>query len=128
MIIFTIDNSISNRYKQGIETEITMSNVTPMMINDFMIGCKAISDANNRANGYRVEFDSTFEAQPGKRYVRIVRRDVGQGSAHAFIDLTNGDVLKPEGWKKPAKHARGNLFDEKKGLGAMGPYGPAYLR
>jgi hypothetical protein len=26
-----------------------------------------------------------------------------------FIDLTNGDILKADGWKAPAKHARGNI-------------------
>jgi hypothetical protein len=47
--------------------------------------------------------------------------------AFAFIDLTNGDILKPATWKKPAKHARGNIFDEHGGMKWMGPYGPAYM-
>jgi hypothetical protein len=37
-------------------------------------------------------------------------------------------VLKPAGWKTPAKHARGNIFDDRNGLKHMGMYGPAYLR
>ena len=60
----------------------------------------------------------------GTRYVRVMR----DNSAHAFIDRTNGDVLKPATWRAPAKHARGNIFDNKNGLGSMGHYGPAYLR
>jgi hypothetical protein len=60
----------------------------------------------------------------GRRYIRITRG----GSAHAFIDRKNGDVLKPASWKAPAKHARGNIFDVDNGLKFMGPYGPAYLR
>lgn len=69
--------------------------------------------------------------EEGRRYIRVVRKDRPEdktGSAHVFIDKTNGDILKPDTWRKPAKHARGNLFDEKKGLGWMGPNGPAYLR
>ena len=49
-------------------------------------------------------------------------------SAWAFIDRRNGDVLKPASWKKPAKHARGNIFDADGGMKLIGPYGPAYLR
>lgn len=68
--------------------------------------------------------DKPFKIQIGKRYARIVR----EGSVHCFVDLTNGDVLKAASWSKPAKHARGNIFDESNGLKLMGQYGPAYLR
>ena len=65
----------------------------------------------------------------GKRYVRIVRSEgTNSRSVHAFVDTTNGDVLKPASWKAPAKHARGNIFDESKGLKHMSSYGPAYLK
>ena len=70
----------------------------------------------------------------GKRYIRIasLRMQNGkvvdrQGSAWAFIDKTNGDILKPASWKKPAKHARGNVLD-KSSWKKMTPYGPQYLR
>lgn len=69
----------------------------------------------------------TLRADFGTRYIRIMRVDSSE-AAHAFIDRTNGDVLKPATWKAPAKHARGNIFDAKNGLGSMGQYGPAYLR
>ena len=65
-----------------------------------------------------------FGVDMGKRYIRITC----DRSVHAFVDKTNGDVLKPASWKAPAKHARGNIFDAKSGLGSMGPFGPAYLR
>lgn len=66
----------------------------------------------------------------GKRYIRIVRKRVDgtQGSVHCFVDMTNGDVLKAMGWLAPAKHVRGNIFDEWDGLKNMNEYGPAYLR
>lgn len=65
-----------------------------------------------------------FSFSKGRKYIRIVCN----GSAHAFVDTTNGDVLKPASWKTPAKHARGNIFDASNGLASMGPYGPAYMR
>lgn len=67
----------------------------------------------------------------GGRFITVWRRDtpaVGKGSSHAFIDKTTGDILKPATWRAPAKHARGNLFDDRGGLGQMGVYGPAYLK
>jgi hypothetical protein len=64
----------------------------------------------------------------GKRYVRVVRTDPGSRSVHVFVDITNGDILKPASWKAPAKHARGNIFDKFKGMKWMSAYGAAYLR
>lgn len=63
--------------------------------------------------------------EEGLKYIRIVSED-GNGSSrysYAFIDKSNGDVLKCEGWKKPAKHARGNLFSASNGMEAIGPNG-----
>ena len=42
----------------------------------------------------------------GTKYAKVIVDD----SAWAFIDLSNGDIYKPESWKRPAKHARGNIF------------------
>ena len=65
-----------------------------------------------------------FRFADGGRYIKIIR---GSG-VHCFVDKISGDVLKAASWKAPAKHARGNIFDAKNGLGMMGEYGPAYLR
>ncbi len=51
-----------------------------------------------------------------------------RGSCYAFVDLESGDILKPAGWKAPAKHARGNIFDEQHGLGAVHVFGVNYLK
>lgn len=72
----------------------------------------------------------------GNKYLKIQTHTMGgseirpepRWTAYAFIDTTNGDVLRPATWKAPAKHARGNIFDAYGGLKDMGPYGPAYLR
>jgi hypothetical protein len=68
----------------------------------------------------------------GRRYIRVVRHLEVNGqrvdhSAHAFID-SNGDVLKPASYKAPAKHARGNIFDDANGMRYVSAYGPAYIR
>ena len=69
----------------------------------------------------------------GRRYVKIVVID-GYGSrfesrsAHSFVDKTNGDVLKAASWRSPAKHARGNIFNDDNGLGGITAYGARYLK
>jgi len=93
--------------------------VTEAQLNDFIAGCSRISGS---------DYSFSFDNSKGSKFVRIVREGGCQRSVHCFIDRQTGDVLKAAGWKAPAKHARGNLFDAKQGLGLMGPYGPAYLR
>lgn len=47
-------------------------------------------------------------------------RDQG---VHSFVSLTTGEIFKPASWKAPAKHARGNIFDEDHGASALGAMG-----
>lgn len=102
--------------------EVKVSPETPEFVSWFAGAAKIRADyvAVNFPNNVLGEF--RYEA--GLRYIRVIC----ESSVHAFIDMRNGDVLKPAGWKSPAKHARGNIFDASNGLKSMGPYGPAYLR
>lgn len=65
-----------------------------------------------------------FKYDVGSRYVKIHKG----GSVFSFIDTKNGDVLKPASWRAPAKHARGNIFDDHNGMKYISSYGPAYLK
>lgn len=94
--------------------------VTTEQIEAFIKGAQAIVAGGGQP--------ARLHATHGRRYIRIVATIDPQQSAFAFIDRTNGDVLKPNGWKGPAKHARGNLNDPGKGLRWIGPHGVAYLR
>jgi hypothetical protein len=67
-----------------------------------------------------------FQAKAGKKYVKITTNN--GGSVFAFIDAETGDILKPANFKAPAKHARGNIFDQSGGLDAITPYGVKYLK
>lgn len=60
---------------------------------------------DTKANHY------TLKLKIGMKFAKLVRvRGIEEsGSVYAFIDLTNGDILKPASWKAPAKHARGNI-------------------
>ena len=74
--------------------------------------------SNGTANLYN------YVIQKGRKYLKIVQQqydDMGpnpsykyrDGSVHAFIDRETGDVYKPAGWAKPAKHVRYNLLERK---------------
>lgn len=102
---------------------IIVNDNTPEILS-FIAGCKKITLDHFAKMGYTRQPQPVFKYVFGTRYVKITR----DGSAHAFVDRTTGDVLKPATWKAPAKHARGNIFDAHNGLGSMGEYGPAYLR
>ena len=67
----------------------------------------------------------TFER--GRKYARIVVNHPNQRMAFCFIDLGNGDILKTNGWKGPAKHPRGNIFAPDP-LAGVTLYGAEYLR
>ena len=66
-----------------------------------------------------------FVVKTGKRYYKIVQQEFetwekskyyGQyrdGSVHAFVDKETGEVYKPAGWAKPAKHVRFDMRDVK---------------
>lgn len=104
-------------------------NQTSVEFVNWLNDCNALLEAHMAAH-YPNNPKECLEASQGNRYIKIVHRQV-EGTvrfAWAFIDRTNGDVLKPAGWNAPAKHARGNIFDEQKGMGSIGPYGPAYIR
>lgn len=95
----------------------------------FVEGVTRISD-DHYGTQYPNLQPSIFAFNKGRRYMKVTVQTVpGDGkSVHCFVDRTNGDVLKAAGWASPAKHARGNIFDDNNGLGSMGPHGPAYLK
>ena len=56
-----------------------------------------------------------FRIQKGRKYYKIIQRNYDtfqnrneyrDGSVHAFVDKKTGEVYKPAGWAKPAKHVR----------------------
>jgi len=82
-----------------------------------------IIEVNHERAGYHSPA-ATLSTMYGRRYVRIVRHDLGPSrSAHCFIDRTNGDVLKAASWKAPAKNfARGNIYTGNAGVTEYGAH------
>ncbi len=95
-------------------------------IKDFISKAQAVVDEHYR----NYQWDNILTIKKGRRYEKIIATDTlerGSTRVWAFIDKTNGDVLKPASWRAPARGARGNLYDEFGGMKFIGPYGPAYM-
>ena len=67
----------------------------------------------------------TVGTDNGPKYIRLWQADSGGSkSALGFIDKTTGFLLKSDGWKKPAKGPRGDVFkDDASKFGGNGAIG-----
>lgn len=113
-------------------------------LEQFIEGCQKTFDESHPAVlAAMVEVKLVIRNRNAK-YIAIDRvetnkesKKVVTASVHCFVaakdghtkglgSFKQGDVLKAAGFKAPAKGARGNIFDEHKGLGRMGRFGPGY--
>ena len=101
----------------------------------WMKGAQKICDDDQKKHDNSFAYGQTLTFKNNKKYIRIVTNRHGNdnkpmkdASVFAFINKSNGDVLKPAGFKVPAKGARGNIFDDQNGLGRISSYGPGYNR
>lgn len=101
-LLVPINAAIAKHYKA------TFSNLT----------APTVSVDGNGKKFLRVSFFK-FVAERGKSYPE---------SVYFFVDLTNGNLLKPATYKAPElKNPRGNVFD-KDILTKLTPYGVVYVR
>jgi len=77
-------------------------------------------------------WDEKLTVREGRRYDKIISEDIHDESHRnsrrvwGFVDKTNGDILKPATWKAPAKHPRGNIY-ENDCMQFVTYSGPAYM-
>jgi len=90
--------------------------------NTWMSGAQDIIDKHNKEHEFAMGEPLTYKE--GKRYIKVIQKD----SVFCFVEIDTGDDLKAASWSAPAKHARGNIFDEHNGLKNITPYGTTYLR
>ena len=101
----------------------------PEALAKFVAAAQALVDEYHTKNVPRLS-RRVLSVEMGRRYARIVKQDgdsVTSRSVYCFVDMTNGDVLKAESWKKPAKHARGNILTPEKASESVTAYGAHYL-
>ena len=95
---------------------------------EFLEGCQKIVDEGMR----NYSWERKLTARKGSKYIKIISEDVGKDISNSrtvwgFVERSNGDILKPATWRRPAKGNRGNIFDEDPLL-FIGQYGPAYIK
>jgi hypothetical protein len=99
----------------------------------------ALQEFCNQQNTAAEIYSYVITAEFGPKNIRIVRRELWKshgpdaeptnGSVHCFIDAATGNILKADGWKRPAKGIRGSIFAQGFDLGrAVTQYGAAYAR
>ena len=110
----TLCDTLEENFKQD-----SIASYKRMAMTDSGYATKRLEEIENgTANLYK------FIVQKGRKYLKIINQqfdDMGpnpsykyrNGSVHAFIDRETGDVYKPAGWAKPAKHVRYNLLERK---------------
>jgi hypothetical protein len=102
-------------------------------VEDYCIAIKEATARDYEKRGYSMNPGMVYP-EYGRRFTRIVIDRGVQRHVHAFVDMTNGDVIKSAGWKAPQKGKNGlavrfNLVDDEsreRGFSAIDPYG-SYL-
>lgn len=96
-----------------------------MNVNDQIIGFAKAIEARV-AEHYLQHLSSlpapVFSVMRGKKNARIVRTDSGR-SVFCFVELATGDILKADGWDRPAKHKRGTVMQQDFGVNDVTIYG-----
>ncbi len=125
-----------------LQTPVSLPAVTPANDNcvtadfevafaQYMVACQAmVTAAQERSFPNTPDYlKTTLGFERGRKNIRVFKQD-GRSvslSAWAFVEIETGRVFKPESWKRPAKHARGSIFNPNP-LDGMGQWGPASLR
>jgi len=122
----TVQVQASETLEAGIEA------IKEASIKDYNLRTADNSNEYNVRDNMQKEFAEGLSHSVGQKYIKVITRSDAQPSVHSFIVATDsdnkfrkGDVLKPAGWKTPARNkARGNIFD---GDFPMQWTGPLYL-
>jgi hypothetical protein len=122
----TVQVQASDTIEAGIEA------IKKASIEDYNLWTEGNSNEYNIRDNFQKEYAEGLSHTVGQKYIKIITRTDTQPSVHSFIVATDtdskfrkGDVLKPAGWKTPARNKpRGNVFD---GGFPMQWTGPLYL-
>ena len=72
---------------------------------------------DERYMGSSVEKKLDLTLKPGRKFIKVVEGSRVWGfiakvdGIHKGIPMLKGDILKAAGWRAPAKHSRGSIFD-----------------
>ena len=68
--------------------------------------------------GNRMDRTLNLSLRPGRKFIKVVNDNSVWGfvakvdGVHKGVPMLKGDILKAAGWRAPAKHSRGSIFDK----------------
>lgn len=140
---FVIGKSESKRSVNALRNSDTASNIVEnvmkgpreVTIDDLDSFLKLLNQTwgitDKQAEQKGIFYTRWFNYEMGKKYCRITTGSYDQrgfGSTYCFVDLSNGNIHKANGYKAvDKKHIRGNIFNENP-LSGLNEYGTNYLR
>lgn len=114
---------LTNTLAPAAETATVQTLSFEDAVQNFLTKLKERQDEHTAKQAYKE--DVTFEIMEGVKYIRVVRV-TNQRCSYCFLDR-QGNIYKCDGWKKPAKHVRGSIYNDNP-LTGTGLYGAEYLR
>ena len=93
--------------KNGLSFDDAMDNLLVKIKEDY--------DKWGSRSGINKKMDLTLK--PGRKFVKVVNGTSVWGfvakvdGVHKGLPMLKGDILKAAGWRAPAKHSRGSIFD-----------------
>ena len=101
---------IADLFKEDIDEAVGDTSVEDG-VNAYVNTVNTVMMKGEFAKQYK-ERKKELRARAANKYWRIEIFEFGKASSiHAFVDKETGDILKPAGWKAPAKGPRGNVTD-----------------
>ena len=99
-------------------------------LNDLLEGINAKYKSWNTSKTYKPD-GMVLKVKPGRKFDKIIMDNSVWGfvakkdGVHKGIPYNEGDVFKAAGWRAPAKHVRGSIYDTNTNWYAW--TGPNYL-
>ena len=93
--------------KNGLSFDDAMDNLLVKIQEDY--------DKWGSRSGINKKMDLSLK--PGRKFIKVVHDNSVWGfvakvdGVHKGLPMLKGDILKAAGWRTPAKHSRGSIFD-----------------
>ena len=93
--------------KNGLSFDDAMDNLLVKIQEDY--------DKWGSRSGINKKMDLSLK--PGRKFIKVVNDNSVWGfvakvdGVHKGVPMLKGDILKAAGWRAPAKHSRGSIFD-----------------
>ena len=111
-------NGIKPNVSNVTKTEKTMTK-NGLSFDDAMdnLLVKIQEDYNKWGSRSGINKKMDLSLKPGRKFIKVVHNNSVWGfvakvdGVHKGLPMLKGDILKAAGWRTPAKHSRGSIFD-----------------